>query len=56
VPLDAADTGVGEIVSVKIYEPLDEPVPKPKRRPVTARSPSRRFGEAPVAQRKRAPR
>jgi hypothetical protein len=37
VPLDA-DTAISEIVSVKIYEPLEEPVPAPrrKRRPVAA--------------------
>jgi hypothetical protein len=30
------DTGIGEIVGVCMYEPLEEPVPKPKRRPMTA--------------------
>ena len=48
VPIDA-DTGIGEIVSVKVYEPLEEPVPK-KRRPGAA--PTRRSDdEVPVKQR-----
>jgi hypothetical protein len=37
-----ADTGIGEIIGIAIYEPLEEPVPPPKRgrRPVTASRPA----------------
>jgi hypothetical protein len=52
-----ADTGIGEIVSVKVYEPLEEPVPKPKRKPRPVTAPAWRADEAEsVEQRKRSPR